>query len=72
MKDLSYKLYMAEQEGYLDTREGKIQRIIDVVKDYPENEIPDLVFYTICEDCGISSGSLTNAEMEHIERALKK
>ena len=32
--DLAYGLFMAEAEGYLDTREGKLQRAVNQFVDY--------------------------------------
>lgn len=69
--NLPYGLYMAEAEGYLSTRESKLQKIIKEVKAYPESVMPDLVFYTICEGCGIAPDSLTSAEMARIQNAIK-
>lgn len=71
MITLPYGLYMAEQEGLLDTRENSIQRIIKKIKDYPSESISNLVFYAICESCGIQAGSLTKVEMDYIEQAIK-
>lgn len=71
MMTLPYALYMAEQEGLLDTRESAIQNIIKRIKDYPEESVSNLVFYAICNDCGIQAGSLSEAEMMRIEQAIK-
>lgn len=68
---LPYNLYMAEADGYLDTRESKLQRIIKAVKTYPDSVMPILVFYAICEDCGIAKNSLTDAEMTRIQDAIR-
>lgn len=68
---LSQGLYMAEANGYLDTRESKLQKIIKKIKMYPDGVMPNLVFYAICEECGIMPDSLTNAEMTRIQNAIK-
>lgn len=68
---LSQGLYMAETDGYLDTRESKLQKIIKKIKMYPDGVMPNLVFYAICEECGIMPDSLTNAEMTRIQNAIK-
>lgn len=62
---------MAEAEGMLDTREGKLQRIIKTVKAYPAETIPDTAFYAICESCGITAGSLTEGELSRIEQEIR-
>ena len=68
---LPYGLYMAEAKGYLNTRESKLQKIIATVKAYPDGVMPNLVFYAICEECGIAPDSLTDAEMARIQNAIK-
>lgn len=68
---LSQGLYMAEANGYLDTRESKLQKIIKKIKMYPDGVMPNLVFYAICKECGILPDSITNAEMTRIQNAIK-
>lgn len=68
---LPYNLYMAEANGYLNTRESKLQKIIKMIKNYPENTMPNLVFYTICNECGITPDSITKEEMTRIQNAIK-
>lgn len=68
---LPYGLYMAEANGYLNTRESKLQKIIKTVQAYPDGIMPNLVFYAICEECGIAPDSLTEAEMTRIQNAIK-
>lgn len=71
MSKLPYNLYMAEANGYLNTRESKIQKVIKQVKAYPDKVMPNLVFYAICEECGIAPDSITKAEMTRIQDAIK-
>ena len=68
---LDYGLYMAEAGGYLNTRESKLQKLIKTVKAYPDGVMPNLVFYAVCEECGIATGSITEAEMTRIQNAIK-
>lgn len=68
---LPYGLYMAEANGILNTRESKLQKIIKAVKAYPDSVMPNLIFYTICEECGIAPGSITKEEMTRIQNAIK-
>jgi hypothetical protein len=69
--NIDYGLYMAEAEGYLDTRESKIQKIIKKVKNYPYSSMPEEVFYQTCEECGIAASTLSQAEIKRITRAIK-
>ena len=72
MMTLPYVLNMAEAEGLLDTRESAIQNVIKRTKDYPKENISNLEFYVICEECGIQAGSLTNAEIAEKLQISKK
>ena len=49
----------------------QLQDIIFKVKNYPDDVIPNLVFYAICKECGILPDSITNAEMTRIQNAIK-
>lgn len=69
---LAYGLYMAEQEGYLDnSREKNINNIIKDVKKYPDKVMPSLVFFSICQQNGISYESLTDEELRRIKENIK-
>lgn len=68
---LSYGLYMAEAEGYLNTRESRIQEIIYTIKHCSSEIIYDSDFYVICHMCGVSRESLTNAEIIRIQNAIQ-
>ena len=76
MNDINtpYRMYMMEQEGLLDTREGKIQRIIKEVKQvFSACKMPTMsidTFNTIVEKNGINPISLTNAERQRIQDAI--
>jgi len=69
--NLSYGLYMGEQEGLLDTRQGRINRLIKAVKNYDDDVVEDEVFEAMCENCGIDPDSLTSSELRHISNAIK-
>lgn len=68
---LSYGLYMAEAEGYLDTRESRIQKIIYTIKHCSSETIYDSDFYAICHMCGIPHENLTKAEIIRIQNAIQ-
>lgn len=72
MISIPQAMFMAESEGLLDTRESAINRVIKRTKEYPDPSIPDLVFYAICEECGIPPGSLTEKELKRIEKELQR
>lgn len=64
--DFNYGMFMAEQEGLLKTRAGKINSIIRQMKAYPDKTIPKAVFIAIVEMNGIDPNSLTTKEMNKI------
>lgn len=71
-QSLPHDLYVLDCEGYhMDERERQLQDIIFKVKNYPYDVMPNLVFYAICEECGIAPGSITKAEMTRIQNAIK-
>lgn len=71
-QSLPHDLYVLNCEGYhMNERERQLQDIIFKVKNYPDDVIPNLVFYAICKECGISPDSITNAEMTRIQNAIK-
>ena len=70
-QSLPHDLYVLNCEGYQNERERQLQNIIFKVKNYPDDVIPNLVFYAICKECGISPDSITNAEMTRIQNAIK-
>lgn len=68
---LPYGLYMAEAKGYLNTRESKLQKIIRIVKSYPNRIISESIFYSICKKCEINPNSLTEVEIRRIQNAIQ-
>ena len=65
-----YYLYMAEKEGYLNTRESKLQRVIKDIKNAAA--LVDGNFELILKQNGIEPDSLTERELRKIERALEQ
>lgn len=71
-QNLPHDLYVLKCEGYhMDERERQLQEIISKIKSYPYETMPNLVFYTICEECGITPDSITKEEMTRIQNAIK-
>lgn len=64
--NFNYGMFMAEQEGLLKTRAGKINSIIKQIKAYPGEILPKAVFIAIVEINGIDPNSLTEKEMNKI------
>ena len=60
--DMSYLFYMAEQEGQLDTKWGKIQQAIAEAR--PGSSIQEA-----CLLVGLNPQSLTFSEIDYMEKA---
>lgn len=68
---LDYALKMAECEGLINTREGKLNRVIAEVRSYADSTMPEAAFRQSLERNGINPASLTNAEFQRILNAIK-
>lgn len=58
--DMSYLFYMAEQEGMLDTKWGKIQKAIAEAR-------PGSTIQEACQLVGLNPHSLTISEINYME-----
>lgn len=58
-------MFYAEAEGKLPTRTGKINAIINWLKNQSGNKILALDFYNLCEDYGLDD--LSAKEQKYIE-----
>ena len=65
-----FHMYVLEQEGYLDTRESKIQRVIKAVRAYPAATMPESAFRRTLTQNGIDPSSLTQRELRRIKNAI--
>jgi hypothetical protein len=71
--NLAYGLFMAEAEGYLDTREGKIQKCInEFVKFHKRGfDISSIAIQnSIIDKCNLTNLSLR--ELQRIESAVQR
>lgn len=69
--DFAELMFMAEAEGYLPTRAGKINAIVKAIKNYPSPVIDESTFETIVNYYGINPHSLTRRELNYINSAIK-
>lgn len=69
--NLAYCLYMGEKEGYLSTRESKIQKVIKNIKNYDAAAMPESVFKRVLIENGIEPSSLTERELNRIQDAIR-
>lgn len=68
---LAYGLFMAEEEGYLDTRESKMVRLL---KDLKSKHDCGITYVNLNQDYvsqfGLDIGSFTQKDVSRCERAL--
>ena len=69
--DFAALMFMAETEGALPTRTGKINAIVKDVRKYPSTTIDKETFSDIVESHCIRYDSLTNLEWKYIFSAIK-
>ena len=69
--DFAELMFMAEAEGYLPTRAGKINAIVKAIKNYPSPVIDQSIFESIVNHYGINPQSLTRRELNYINSAIK-
>ena len=70
MTNISYYFYMAEAEGLLPTRAGKINAVINTVKEYPRSEIEFSEFEKILENYGLKYDDLSDREIRYINVSI--
>ena len=68
---LPFNLFVAEEEGVLPTRRGKINELIKILKDYGVNLNHCERVYACGESCGLDINSLTHQEWEYIKKAVE-
>jgi len=70
-KDMAYIFFMAEAEGMLPTRAGKINAVINDIKNYPCPTIDFDIFCYILNRHGLSYNELTQKEINYINISIK-
>ena len=68
--NIEYYFYMAETEGLLPTRAGKINAVINAVKEYPCPEIEFSEFEKILESYGLRYNDLSDREIRYINASI--
>lgn len=71
MMTFAQTMFMAEAEGLLPTRAGKINAVINDVKKYPSPTIGFKEFETILKKHGLCYEKLTNREINYINASIR-
>jgi hypothetical protein len=69
LNDPAFMLYAMECEGDVDTRQGKINKVIKILSQSadPNDEMTQM---TVFDSVGLDGYSLSNSEVEYIEREV--
>lgn len=68
----AWQLAAMEEYGYMDTDTGRINRIARYLADSPNNVIETEEFRAACYACRIDPGSVTQSDIEKIQRKLNE
>lgn len=66
LNDPAFMMYVLEQEGEIDTRQGKINKVIKILSQ-SANPNDEMTQMTAFDSVGLDGYSLSNSEVEYIE-----
>ena len=70
--DLAYGLYMAEAEGYLDTHDGKVNRMVKDIEDSLRSGNGVSIDNDFCNQYNLEFDDLTSYDLSKIENVARK
>ena len=69
---LEYGLFMAEAEGYLDTRDSKINRLLKDIEGNFQRHEPVVIDEETCQEYGLTFNEIPNNVLQDIDRLALK
>jgi hypothetical protein len=69
---LEYGLFMAEAEGYLDTHDSKINRLLNDIEIHFQNHEPIAIDEDFCQGYGLTFSDITISVLQDIDRLALK
>lgn len=66
-----WMLAAMEEEGYMDTSEGLINRVAKKLSQSPNDVIDTAEFRDACFSCGVDPDSFTQRDLETLQEKLK-
>lgn len=69
---LEYGLFMAEAEGYLDTRDSKINRLLKDIEIQFQNHEPIAIDEEFCQEYGLTFSDIPNSVWQDIDKLALK
>ena len=70
--DLEYGLFMAEAEGYLDTHDSKINRLLKDIEGKFQRHEPIAINEEFCQEYGLTFNDITIGVMQDIDKLALK
>ena len=67
-----WMLAAMEEEGYMDTSEGCINRVAKYLSKSPNDTIDTDEFRRACYACDVDTDSFTQSDLEKLQRKLNK
>jgi hypothetical protein len=69
---LEYGLFMAEAEGYLNTHDDKINRLLNDVEDKFQRQEPIAIDEEFCQEYGLTFSDITISVLQDIDKLALK
>lgn len=70
--DLEYGLFMAEAEGYLDTHDSKVNRLLKDIEGKFQRHEPIVIDEETCQEYGLTFDDITIGVMQDIDKLALK
>jgi hypothetical protein len=67
-----WMLAAMEEEGYMDTPDGLINRVAKHLANSPNDTINSLEFRGTCVACGVDPDSFTQSDLDKIQKKLNR
>ena len=67
-----WMLAAMEEEGYMDTTEGQINRVAKCLSDSPNSVIDVDQFRNACYSCNVDSDSFTQNDLDRLQEVLNR
>ncbi len=67
-----WMLAAMEEEGYMDTSEGCVNRVAKQLAKSPNSTIDIDEFRSACHSCGVDPDSFTQSDIERLQKKLNR
>lgn len=70
---MAYEAWMLaamEEHGYMDTKEGQLNRLARYLSEQPEEIVDNEAFLRACRNCRVDPRSIDRQDLENLQRKL--